>query len=510
VSGPDEVQRRIAQQLATSARSSRQGWVSASTYVRKYLAAHASEGGVLDEIVTDAGFIGAADPQRLVPELASLAASDDPAISGIARAYLRLGEDRVGVAFGQRVANFALSCAADEPGVRLNLARLSSVLPWRVNFVHGLPSPFHAAPQLVSQDLVALAADTVDDQPVIATADLAHHVHVWDGLTGELIATWRAHYDAIRGLQMVSAAGRTLLVSGSVDGTICAWHPITGELEQRIVVPSPVSCLAVGGEGSPAVAAGSNDGSIRTWDLMSARPLESFRAHRDAVTSVEYGRDADAQILVSGGLDRIVNVWNVSAGERVLGLAGPTGSILDVVTCRLGQRVAVAAASSDESIWVWDGRTGEELLQLKQHSGAVTCLSVAQVAGAAVLASGSADMTVRLWDLSAGVDRGTLLGHLGGIRAVCATLCSSQEQQTGRYEYGTWKPAWELRQAPRQRWAAPSSSHGEKWGSPIWRWKPPQLVLSAVSRSPKRRTRPLSSLAHAVDGFRCVRRPTEH
>jgi len=415
----DEVHRRIALQLAASVDQSRAGWPAAPVYVRKHLGEHAAEGGVLDRLVREVEFLGAAEPQRIVPLLQPLTQSTDSDVAGLSRAYLRLGADRVGPTYGQRIANLVLSCAAEEPEVGLRLGAVEASLPWKVNFAIGSSSPYRAAPGAVSQDLLALASGVVDGRPVVATGDLAHHIQVWDGGDGRLITSWRAHYDALRGLQFVDLGGRTVLVSASLDGTVCVWAPLSGDLTSRITSGSPITCVSVlDTTAEPIVAAGHPDGVIKLWSLSSGAVMAEVAAHRDGVSCLTFGGQTDSPFLASGSLDRIVSVWEAPSMRRRLGLAGPTGSVLDVVAFSRGGRDVIAAAGSDESVWLWDATTGEEILQLKEHAGAVTSLAVAELRGKTVFASGSADMTVLLWDLETGRSREAITGHLAGIRAM--------------------------------------------------------------------------------------------
>lgn len=416
----DEVERRIARHLAAAAVSGRDGWVGAGTYVRRYLSGHARSGGVLDDLVRDVGFLGAADPQHLVPELGDLTKSEDPVVSSAARAYLRLGDDRIGVSFGQRQSNLSLVCSTNEPDARPALMRNLGATPWRVNFAAGAPVPFHPAPRHISKDLVAFALGDHADGLVMATSDGSNHIQTWNGETGELLERWRAHDDEVLTLLFLHEGDELKLVSASVDGTICTWDPRTGDLERRLTSPSPVLCAAADAA-AETIAAGTQDGHIRIWEYATGHQLLDFHAHSDAVSAVEFGAGVHENLLVSGGLDRVVNVWDATNGKRLQSLSGPTGSVLDVAALGQPERLLVAAASSDESVWTWDADTGLELLEIRGHLGAATAITSVEIAGQAVLVSGSADMTIRTWDLATGSERNTLRGHVGAIRGLYTT-----------------------------------------------------------------------------------------
>ncbi|SJX65854.1 related to F-box/WD40 repeat protein 7 [Sporisorium reilianum f. sp. reilianum] len=123
-----------------------------------------------------------------------------------------------------------------------------------------------------------------------------------------------------------------------------------------------------------------------------------------------YG-NADA-IVVSGGCDRDVRVWDLRTGECKHVLRGHTSTVrcLKVLD---GKPIAVSG-SRDSTLRVWNVETGEHVHLLAGHQHSVRCI---EVAGNKV-ASGSYDGTCRVWDLDTGRCLHTLRGHIHYIYAV--------------------------------------------------------------------------------------------
>ncbi|KAJ9475971.1 Cell division control protein 4 [Pseudozyma hubeiensis] len=123
-----------------------------------------------------------------------------------------------------------------------------------------------------------------------------------------------------------------------------------------------------------------------------------------------YG-NSDA-IVVSGGCDRDVRVWDLRTGECKHVLRGHTSTVrcLKVLD---GKPIAVSG-SRDSTLRVWNVETGEHLHLLAGHQHSVRCI---EVAGNKV-ASGSYDGTCRVWDLDTGRCLHTLRGHIHYIYAV--------------------------------------------------------------------------------------------
>jgi WD40 repeat protein len=411
-------QRRIAELLIAYVRQASLGWLGVNAYIRQHLPTHASHGALLPELVRDGGFLGAAEPDRLLPELLPLATHDSPTVRSISRAYLRLGMSRVGSSFVQRIVNIDLEHAAADPDERLDLDAYVPYLPWRLLFAKGRPAVALERPHIGSQDLSTLAASGTGAAEVIATASLDHHLQVWDARTGTLAREWKAHHELIRGLCLAYVDGTARLVSAGMDATVRLWNPATGDLLQRMAVASPVTCIAQQDDTGAAVLVGGEDGRVRTVNMRENVVGPDWQAHRDGVASLVTGEIAGVPVIVSGGLDRVLNIWRAADRENLLSLTGPIGSIIAVAVGVVGDRPIVASGNSDESVWIWDARTGEPLYALTGHDAGVTSLAFAQVGDIAMLASGSSDMTIRLWDCASGECLRVLRGHLGGIKAL--------------------------------------------------------------------------------------------
>ncbi|SPC62101.1 related to F-box/WD40 repeat protein 7 [Ustilago sp. UG-2017b] len=125
---------------------------------------------------------------------------------------------------------------------------------------------------------------------------------------------------------------------------------------------------------------------------------------------VGYG-NKDA-IVVSGGCDRDVRVWDLRTGQCKHVLHGHTSTVrcLKVLD---GKPIAVSG-SRDSTLRVWNVETGEHVHLLAGHQHSVRCI---EVAGDKV-ASGSYDGTCRVWHLDTGRCLHVLRGHIHYIYAV--------------------------------------------------------------------------------------------
>jgi WD40 repeat protein len=165
-----------------------------------------------------------------------------------------------------------------------------------------------------------------------------------------------------------------------------------------------VTSIAFSPDGA-LLASGSYDGTIRLWRLAhSGRSGSHVQAHligaplsghTGGVTSVRFS--PDGTILASGSQDGTIRLWDV-AHQQPLGspLTGHTASVYGVAFSPNG--ALLASGSDDATIRLWDVARRQPLgLPLTGHSGSV--YSVAFSPDGKLLASGSYDHTVRLWDV---------------------------------------------------------------------------------------------------------------
>ena len=110
------------------------------------------------------------------------------------------------------------------------------------------------------------------------------------------------------------------------------------------------------------------------------------------ITSVAFS--PDGKKLASGSDDKTVRLWEVETGKQLATLTGHSDSVWSVAFSPDGKKLA--SGSRDQTVRLWEVETGKQLATLTGHSSDV--LSVAFSPDGKKLASGSWDQTVRLWD----------------------------------------------------------------------------------------------------------------
>ena len=78
---------------------------------------------------------------------------------------------------------------------------------------------------------------------------------------------------------------------------------------------SPVYTLAISPQGRKRVAVGLEDGTIEIWNLLTGTRLLSCNVHLFEIWSLAFNHDGS--MLVSGGSDRKVRLWDVTSETAI-------------------------------------------------------------------------------------------------------------------------------------------------------------------------------------------------
>ena len=172
-----------------------------------------------------------------------------------------------------------------------------------------------------------------------------------------------------------------------------------------------VNTIAIS-QNSQTLVSGSDDQTIKIWDLFKLQELRTLQGHKNWVYSVAIS--PDGKTLVSGSKDHTIKVWNAKTGQELHTLTGHTSFVNSVAISPDGQKIA--SGSYDRTIKIWNLNTGQELQTLRGHTAEV--LSVAISADGQKLASGSTDNTITIWNLNTGKEILTLKGHTGDVNSI--------------------------------------------------------------------------------------------
>lgn len=170
---------------------------------------------------------------------------------------------------------------------------------------------------------IVFAAAYMPDGERVATASYDRTVRIWRATDGQPLAVLR-HEAAVSALA-VSSDGR--IASGDVSGEIRLWDGATGNLmasvrEQRFRIPA----LAFSPDGRKLVSGVAKIADqvppfeVSVWDAASLRKERAFAAHDGNVVALAVSRDG--LVASAGGRRMPILLWELATGERVKDAAG--------------------------------------------------------------------------------------------------------------------------------------------------------------------------------------------
>ena len=145
----------------------------------------------------------------------------------------------------------------------------------------------------------------------------------------------------------------------------------------------------------------------------------------------------DGRIIVSGGQDATIRLWDFASGKELHKFLGHNGPVYRLVVMPDGKRL-VSIADKDLAVKIWDLETHELIRSLAPNSVHVTAIAVGP--DQRFIVTGGDDGVARYWD----IDRGVMLrssDHGRGIYSLMVSpdgryLISGSKQTPGTRDVG--------------------------------------------------------------------------
>ncbi|HEY9628660.1 MAG TPA: WD40 repeat domain-containing protein [Coleofasciculaceae cyanobacterium] len=282
-------------------------------------------------------------------------------------------------------------------------------------------------------------------------------IRLWDSYTGEWLHTLIGHTNFVSSITF--NLDGSLLMSGSLDGTIKLWNTQTFQEQVTFDQSSPTPWKF---DGKPLrmslpkidsialhpnqhwIAAGDISENVTLWDCNSGEKIGLVGGHR-AFTSIAFS--PDGSLLATCDEHAGYNLFEVPSGNRTY---PPTGKLifgrlngtnfatfaptLKAITFSLDGKKLVGGCLKG-SIRLWDLGTGKELYKIKAHKTGITALMFGS--SGKHLISADFDRKIKLWDAQTTQQLCTFEGHSKQVLAIALspngeTLVSSGVDRTIR------------------------------------------------------------------------------
>ncbi|KAJ2792487.1 U3 small nucleolar RNA-associated protein [Coemansia linderi] len=227
------------------------------------------------------------------------------------------------------------------------------------------------------------------------------------------VATAVGHAKAVGAVCLAQGAGCPFMITGSEDRTVKMWDlsPLSSLFD------SPQRAAALVSESGPVklrstytfqahekdinsicvapndavFATGSQDKTAKIWDVASGKALGTLQGHRRGVWNVAFS-PVDRVIATTSG-DRTMKLWSLSDFGCLKTFEGHTNSVLCVEFLTKGTQLMTTG--SDGLVKLWNIKDAECVLTLDKHESKIWTLAKQHTE--VHVATGGADSVIHIW-----------------------------------------------------------------------------------------------------------------
>ncbi|ETO11862.1 G-protein beta WD-40 repeats containing protein, partial [Reticulomyxa filosa] len=133
-------------------------------------------------------------------------------------------------------------------------------------------------------------------------------------------------------------------------------------------------------EGGQFICSGSNDNTVRVWDIDNNKQIQSFNGHSGAVYSVRFSPhhyyNHCQNIICSSSSDRTIRFWDIKHNRQLQIFDEHTGSVYGIEFSSFSGGRYLCSGSSDKTIRLWDIETSKSLSIFNRHENCICCVDI--------------------------------------------------------------------------------------------------------------------------------------
>ncbi|MFC1652113.1 protein kinase [Planctomycetota bacterium] len=259
-------------------------------------------------------------------------------------------------------------------------------------------------------DTFLCASFSPDGRRVVSGSD-DESLKIWDSQSGEELMTLAGHKSWV--FTVAYSPDGKKIISGSSDHSLKVWEAKTGRELITKLSHAPVTVAAFSPNGRLFVSSDTTSsfprhGILKIWNAETGEEVMTLQGHEisnkqlahvsgDSIDCVAFSPDSNR--IITGSQDQTLKLWNIDSGQELVTLKGHRDSVWTVAFSPDGKRIV--SGSGDNTLKIWDVGTGIELMTLVGHRDGIVSVSFSPDGKRIV--SGSSNGTLKLWDSESGV-----------------------------------------------------------------------------------------------------------
>jgi WD40 repeat protein/DNA-binding XRE family transcriptional regulator len=238
------------------------------------------------------------------------------------------------------------------------------------------------------------------------TGDKTGIARLWDAQSGKELRQFLGHTDVVS-IVKFSPDGKYVLTGGETDGTIRLWDIQSAKLLHTTPYTGNLYALSYSPDGKIMVVGGEGGAELR--DPQTGESIRKFVGHTDTVLAAAYSPDGKS--VLTGSADKTARLWDAQTGKELRQFLGHSDALKAVAYSPDGKYVLTS--SLDKTARLWDTETGKEVRIFTGHTDIVH--SVAFSPDGEYVLTSSLDGTARLWATATGEEVRRFTGHSGPV-----------------------------------------------------------------------------------------------
>ncbi|ETO33426.1 WD-40 repeat protein [Reticulomyxa filosa] len=252
--------------------------------------------------------------------------------------------------------------------------------------------------------------------------------------SSKLLKIFTEHTETVWSIDYSAFDSCQLLCSGSNDNTVRVWDVENNKQTQSFdghFICVRFSTYHYCNHRRNVICFSSGDNNIYFWDIKDNRQLKIFSGHTQLVSGIKFSSFNDVDICVLCHMMRLFTlhafkghvdaIWCVDISPLQSNNSNNNKS--NNIGMIGGSGHTICSGSWDNTVHIWDIETAKELLVFKGHKNYVNSVKYGSnelgvIGGANTILSGSFDKSVRLWDIRSGRQTQAFNGHTNYVNAV--------------------------------------------------------------------------------------------